>query len=152
MRIGEAGRATGLTPDTIRFYERRGVVPAPVRSGNGYRDYTERHLSSLRFARGLRDLDLPLDQVAAAVRALHDGTCGEVRRSIQVSVDATISTVEERLVFLQRTRKQLRGLRAGLAKMHPRRDAIPGVTPCECVRLVVRRRARSVQRGVRTSA
>jgi DNA-binding transcriptional MerR regulator len=142
MNIGEAARSTGLKPDVIRFYERRGVVPAPGRSANGYRDYTERHLASLRFAKGLRDLDLPLNEVAAAVRALHDATCGDLRRTIQTSVTAAITAIDDRVVALRRTGKQLRTLRSGLSKMDPRRDPIPGITPCECVRLVVRRRAR----------
>jgi DNA-binding transcriptional MerR regulator len=150
MKIGEAARSTGLSPDAIRFYERRGVVPPPSRSANGYRDYTASHLAALRFARGLRDLDLPLDQVAAAARALHDGTCGDVRRSVEASVDATIKVIDERLAVLRQTARQLRELRSGLAKMNPRCGAIPGITPCDCARLVASGARRSGERRGRS--
>ncbi|HWQ28729.1 MAG TPA: MerR family DNA-binding transcriptional regulator, partial [Dehalococcoidia bacterium] len=56
MRIGEAARASGLSIDTIRFYERTGTLPAPPRGANGYRRYTPEHVETLRLAAGLRAL------------------------------------------------------------------------------------------------
>ncbi len=60
MNIQEAAHRSGLSADTIRFYERKGVLPRPPRGANGYRQYTEEHVATLEFARGLRDLNLPL--------------------------------------------------------------------------------------------
>ena len=71
MNISEASRASGLSADTIRFYERREVVPAPGRLANGYRDCTDRHVATLRLAGGLKDLGMPLTDIAAMVRLAH---------------------------------------------------------------------------------
>ena len=136
MHISEAAHATGLTMDTIRYYERRGIVPAPVRLANGYRDYTDTHVATLLFARGLRDLALPLPLVASLVRLAHDARCEDLRVAMLSSVDATILELETRLQAFRHTRRELRKLRSGLAGMTPRQVRIPGVTRCECVQLV----------------
>ena len=58
MRIGTLANRLGTTPHAIRFYERRGLLPAPGRSGNRYREYTEKIKtgSVLEIAKVLRDL------------------------------------------------------------------------------------------------
>ena len=146
MKISSASRASGLSADAIRFYERRGVVPAPGRLVNGYRDYTERHVLALRFARGLRDIGVPLAEVAAMVRLAHDGTCGDLRGAMAPALAEALEKLDERIRTLRITRRELRTLRAGLANMNPRRASIPGITPCECVELVARSK-RSTPRG-----
>jgi DNA-binding transcriptional MerR regulator len=142
MNISDASQASGLSADTIRFYERRCVVPGPARSANGYRDYTERHVEALRFAKGLKDLGLPLSDVAVMIRLAHDGTCGDLRGAILASVDETAQHLDERLRVLRYTKRQLAALRAGLEKMSSKRSTIPGVMPCACVDLVGRTRRR----------
>ena len=62
MNIQKAAEASGLTADTIRFYEREGVVPPAPRRENGYREYTSEHVAVLRLARGLRDLPVTCDK------------------------------------------------------------------------------------------
>ncbi len=64
MNIQQAADASRLSPHTLRFYERKGVLPRPPRSPNGYREYTEEHVATLRLAKGLRELELPLSDVA----------------------------------------------------------------------------------------
>ena len=56
MNIGEAANASSLTPDTIRFYEKKGILPRPPRLASGYRHYTEEHVATLRLAKALREL------------------------------------------------------------------------------------------------
>ena len=142
MNIGDASKASGLSADTIRFYERRRIVPGPARAANGYRDYTDRHVDALRFAKGLRDLGVPLSDVAVMVGLAHDGTCGDLRGAILASLEKTAQHLDERLRDLRYTGRELAALRAGLAKMRPRRSTIPGVMPCECVGLVARAKHR----------
>ncbi len=60
MNIREAAATSGLSADTIRFYEKKGVLPRPPRRDNGYRSYTDEHVATLRLARGLKDLGLGL--------------------------------------------------------------------------------------------
>lgn len=63
--IGELGKATGTKVETIRYYERIGLLPKPRRTGGNYRAYGEAELGRLSFIRRARDLGFPLDQVRA---------------------------------------------------------------------------------------
>ncbi|MCE8017172.1 MerR family transcriptional regulator [Halomonas sp. MCCC 1A17488] len=67
MRIGELEKASGLGRDTIRFYEKRGVITPPLRRDNGYREYTEQTLAELRFVRRARELEFSLDEIREAM-------------------------------------------------------------------------------------
>ena len=63
MKIGELSQATGVDVETIRYYEKSGLLPAPARQANGYREYGTSHLERLAFVRHCRALDLPLAEV-----------------------------------------------------------------------------------------
>lgn len=108
MRIGELSRQAGVDVQTIRFYERQGVLDAPARAPSGYRAYGPEHLERLNFVRHCRSLDMPL---------------AEIRRLIDLSADARVSCDEvDRLVraHLERVRAKvaaLQGLEAQLAAL-----------------------------------
>lgn len=68
MRIGELAVASGTTTKTLRFYEEAGLLPAPERTANGYRDYTPAALARLDFVRRGRTADL--DRQIADLQAL----------------------------------------------------------------------------------
>ena len=146
MNIKRAAEASGLAADTIRFYERRRVLPRPPRQGNGYREYTAAHLDTLRFARGLRELGLPLDDLAAVLGVAHDGTCGDLRESLRETVDVALNETNVRLRELRQTRSRLQGLATALAKMAPASERLPGLDSCECFDLVGRTTKRSGRR------
>lgn len=116
---------------------------------NGCRNYSEHHVAALRFAKGLRDLDLPLDLAGSLVRLANDGTCGDLRRAMLLSVEEALSDSNNRLAVLRRTRRDLLGLRRGLTGMTPGDTRIPGIAPCTCVELVSGQRR---QRGAKRSA
>ena len=63
MKIGEIAAATGVHVETIRYYEREGLVPPPARTASNYRSYTEAHRQRLIFIRRARDLGFSLVQV-----------------------------------------------------------------------------------------
>jgi len=65
MRIGQLAQIAGVDPQTIRFYEQRGLLPLPDRQENGYRIYTKRHIEQLAFIRRCRILDLSLAESRA---------------------------------------------------------------------------------------
>ena len=65
MKISELSRATGVDVDTIRYYEKSGLLPPPARQANGYRHYGDAHLERLAFVRHCRALDMPLPTCAA---------------------------------------------------------------------------------------
>ena len=61
MKISELAHATDTPADTIRYYERVGLLTAPARAGNNYRHYDTRHVDRLAFIRQARGLDMSLD-------------------------------------------------------------------------------------------
>ena len=63
MRIGELEKQSGCDTETIRFYEREGLLSSPLRETNGYRNYTESHLVQLNFIRHCRSLGIGLPDV-----------------------------------------------------------------------------------------
>ncbi|HLB24398.1 MAG TPA: MerR family transcriptional regulator [Dehalococcoidia bacterium] len=134
MNIRQAGIASGLRPETIRFYERRAVVPSPPRRQNGYRDYTDEHVAVLRFAKGLRELNLPLKEIARLVTFAHDGTCGRLRTALLSSIEDTQAELQERIEVLRHTQRTLAALHAGLVATMPRASA---PMRCRCVDLVL---------------
>jgi MerR family copper efflux transcriptional regulator len=79
--IGELARRAGVSPDTVRYYERRGVLPKAERTANGYRHYSENSLSRIRFVRDALRVGFSVKQIASFVRARESGNppCHEVR-------------------------------------------------------------------------
>jgi DNA-binding transcriptional MerR regulator len=136
MNIREASEASGLSSDTIRFYEKKGVLPRPPRRENGYRTYTAEHVATLRLARGLRDLGLPLPDIGGILPVAHDGTCGELRETLGSTLEGALVEVEQRIDELTRTRSELRAILDGVGAMTPQSRNVPGVSPCGCVQLV----------------
>jgi Cu(I)-responsive transcriptional regulator len=63
MNIGELARAADIKAETIRYYERIGLLPAPPRTAGNYRDYSAEHVSRLAFTRRARDLGFSIDQI-----------------------------------------------------------------------------------------
>jgi len=81
MRRGELAERSGCHIETVRFYEKQGLLPAPPRTAGGHRAYGPQHLARLTFIRRSRELGFTLDQVRGLL-ALVDGgtcTCAEVR-------------------------------------------------------------------------
>ncbi len=83
MRIGILAERLGTTPHAIRFYERRGLLPAPPRGDNQYREYGEADAERLRLLIGLRKLDIPLDQAAELATMCAAGRCDEVSTGLR---------------------------------------------------------------------
>jgi len=73
MRIGEVADAVGVPTQTIRFYEREGLLPAPRRGPNGYREYDGSTLNQLRFIRGAQSAGLSLVEIASILDLRGEG-------------------------------------------------------------------------------
>lgn len=80
MRIGQLAARTGCDPETIRYYERAGILPQPQRAPNNYRDYGSGHLQRLRFVRRCRFLGFSLDEVRRLLELIDgaDYSCAEI--------------------------------------------------------------------------
>ena len=136
VNIQEAAGASGLPADTIRFYERKGVLPRPPRQGNRYRNYTEDHVCILRLAKGLRQLGVPLDHVAPILAVAHDGTCGDVREKMTATLEDALESIGRQLAELTQSRDHLTTILGGLRAMNSEDTNVPGMQPCRCVALV----------------
>ncbi len=110
MKIGELASATDTPIETIRYYEREGLLPAPSRSDGNYRIYRDTHAQRLAFIRRCRVLDMSLDEVRSLLRYIDapGGDCTGVNQLL----DEHIGHVELRLAELGRLQRELRQLRA----------------------------------------
>jgi MerR family mercuric resistance operon transcriptional regulator len=103
LTIGALSRRTGCNIETIRFYEKQGLVPAPPRTEGGHRVYDGTHLQRLGFIRRSRDLGFTLEEVRALLR-LADGhhTCAEVQALALEHLDSVRRKIAD-LQHLERT-------------------------------------------------
>lgn len=110
MKIGELATKAGCDVQTVRFYEREGLLEEPDREASGYRRYEERHLTRLNFIRHCRSLDIPLPEVRQllAFAAQPAGNCGQVNELL----DRHIALVTQRVRELRSLQGQLVALRA----------------------------------------
>lgn len=108
MRIGELARATGTKVETIRFYEKSGLLAAPGRTAGNYRAYGADHLARLSFIRRARDLGFPLDQVRALLDLSDDRgrPCG----AVDAIARAQLVSVERKIADLAALRRELASL------------------------------------------
>ena len=136
MKIQQAAEASGLAPDTIRFYERKGVLPRPPRSENGYRDYPPEHVETLRLVKGLREIGAPMREMAAIAQLAHDANCKDLRGGLVATLERLAGLVRERAAELERTQRHIDELKAGLERMKPDSGRVPGATPCDCYSIV----------------
>jgi MerR family transcriptional regulator, mercuric resistance operon regulatory protein len=81
MRRGELAARSGCHLETVRFYEKQGLLPAPPRTSGGHRDYAASHLQRLTFIRRARELGFTLDEVRSLLTLVDgsEGACAEVK-------------------------------------------------------------------------
>lgn len=108
MLIGELADAVGLPSQTIRFYERRGLLPEPGRGPNGYRVYDRSTLTRLHFVRSAQAAGLTLAEIGSIIDLREDGTvpCTHVAGLI----DNKIADVRARISDLTVLKHELEGL------------------------------------------
>ena len=119
MRIGELAQRLGLSPDALRFYERRGLLPTPARSENGYREYAPADIERLRLLIGLRSLDLTLDQAAELSGLCAAGHCEEVSAELRVAIGEKRAELRKRADELAYLDARLAHLEGGLSSGQP---------------------------------
>jgi MerR family mercuric resistance operon transcriptional regulator len=106
LTIGRLAQAAEVNVETVRYYQRRGLLEEPARPLNGIRRYPDRAVSRLRFIKRAQELGFTLDEVASLLK-LEDGrSCRQTRSLAQKKLAA----IEERLARLQRMRRLLRSL------------------------------------------
>jgi MerR family copper efflux transcriptional regulator len=128
MTIGRLATAAGVGIDTVRFYEREGLLPRPRRTASGYRQYAEADAERLRFIRRAKTLGFTLDEVGELL-ALNDGKGS--RAGVKALTEKRLAQIEQSIADLQRMRGTLAALAShcsgqGSVKGCPIIDAVLG--------------------------
>lgn len=110
MIISALARESGCQVETIRYYEREGLLPAPERSSGNYRLYRQHHVERLRFIRHCRTLDMTLDEIRSLLefRDRPDENCSQVNTLLERHIDHVARRIEE-LQALERQLRELHG-------------------------------------------
>lgn len=108
--IGEASRRSGVGIETIRYYEREGIVPAPERTASNRRVYSPQDVGRLRLLRRCRDLGFPLAD-ARRLLEISEGRAGDCE-TVRAAAEAHIITLGAKVAELQRMVAALRELKA----------------------------------------
>ena len=116
MRIGELAKRGDCDVETVRFYEREGLLDVPAREANGYRRYAEAHLVQLNFIRHCRSLGIGLPEVRLLrhFEANPELACDEVNQL----VDRQIARIHQQIESLRQLEHQLRALRRTCRTSH----------------------------------
>lgn len=117
MLIGELAEHTGVTPKTLRFYERERLLPEPPRTSGGYRDYPPDAADRVTFIRQAQAAGLTLAHIGQILAIRDDGRapCAHATQLI----DQQLRDVERRLTQLRATRSQLKELADRARRLDP---------------------------------
>jgi DNA-binding transcriptional MerR regulator len=103
MKIGQVAAGADVSVDTVRFYERRGLLPAPQRRPSGYREYAPTAVERIRMARTLQQLGLTLDEIGEVLQAHDAGTA--TCESEMWRLGAVLERIDTKIAELRRTRR-----------------------------------------------
>lgn len=108
MKIGELARRVGVPIDTVRYYERNGLLPPPPRRASGYRDFEDLDVARLQFVLRAKSLGFTLAEIRelAELADAHDGDVQHIRA---IAADR-LAQIEERIAQLSRVRDALRAV------------------------------------------
>jgi Cd(II)/Pb(II)-responsive transcriptional regulator len=111
LKIGELAKRTGCLVETIRYYEREGLLLEPARSEGNYRLYTDIHVERLQFIRHCRVLDMTLEEIRNLLkfRDTPDENCSQVNALLDEHIEHVSNRIKE-LRFLQKDLRRLRNL------------------------------------------
>lgn len=139
MRIGELASRTGIGVETIRFYETKGLLPAPVRQTNNYRVYNETHVARLHFIRHCRALDISLEDIAKLCEI--EANKGSDLSDVHALIDTHLKAVKKRIADLMALQYKLEMLKNSCSGDHACKDCgiLKGLEAydkdgCECCR------------------
>jgi DNA-binding transcriptional MerR regulator len=131
MRIGELADTIGVSADTIRFYEKSGVLPQPARQrDNGYREYSAADADHLRLLIDLRRLEIPLADAARMAGWCHAGHCESTSSELPRLLADRRAEIAERIDGLRALDARLAELQAHLHRQRRTLTVIDADAPC----------------------
>ncbi len=108
MKIGELAHRTGVPIDTVRYYERQGLLPQPERQPSGYRRYRSSDVTRLRFVRRAKALGFTLEEIRELLAL--SGRREDDMGSLKAAAEHKLADIEAKLAELVRIRDGLRTL------------------------------------------
>ena len=108
MKIGELAKRADVPIDTVRYYEREGLIPPPIRRASGYRDYVDADVDRLRFMRRAKGLGFTLHEIRELLSLT--AMSGAAMAALNAQTQAKLRDVEERIHALTRIREALKSL------------------------------------------
>jgi len=117
LTIGQVATAADVNVQTIRYYERRGLVATPRRTASGYRQYTDDAVARLRFIKHAQELGFSLQEIQEllGLRVRHGAACDAVERKTRKKIDF----VQQKIRDVQRMKRTLERLAAACAVRRP---------------------------------
>ncbi len=117
LTIGQLAKKAQVHVETVRYYERRGLIPQPPRRWSGYRQYSQGDIARLQFIKRAQELGFSLKEIAELLALRVDPTtsCSDVKKRAEVK----IADVEARIQALERMRKALKKLVASCSGRGP---------------------------------
>lgn len=118
MRTGEVAAEAGVNVQTLRYYERRGILARPKRTSSGYREYAPDAVRLIRFIKRAQHLGFTLEEIEELLlwRSGRGGSCAEVRRA----AEAKIAGVDAKIAALKAMRRALTTLVGSCAQNRER--------------------------------
>jgi MerR family mercuric resistance operon transcriptional regulator len=129
LTIGQLAKHAKVNIETIRYYERRGLIPEPPRRESGYRQYAPEFVTRIQFIKRAQELGFSLNEIAdlLALRVDTDTACNEVRKR----AENKIASIEGKIQTLQKMKQALEALvvvcnENGVTGECPMLDALEG--------------------------
>jgi DNA-binding transcriptional MerR regulator len=108
LSIGAVSAETGLTADTLRYYERIGLLPRVSRNAGGQRRYSDSDLGRLRFIRRAQSMDFSLEEIGGLLQLREQP--GDIRSEVRSMTEHKLRAIESRIRELVQLRDELTGL------------------------------------------
>jgi DNA-binding transcriptional MerR regulator len=105
LSIGKVARASGVSRDAVRYYERLGLLPRPARTAAGYRQYSAGVLNRLSLVRNAQRFGFSLREIAGFLRVRDGG--GKPCHDVRAAAEGMLAAVDRQIAELRQTRKQM---------------------------------------------
>lgn len=105
LTIGQLAKRAHVNTETVRYYERRGLMPEPPRRQSGYRQYSQDDVARLQFIKRAKELGFSLEEISElfSLRVDPHTTCGDVK----MRADTKIADIEEKIEILEEMKRAL---------------------------------------------
>lgn len=111
MLIQELSKKTGLSKDTIRYYEKIGLLPKAKRSSNGYREYNENLIIKINMINIAKELGFSLSEIKELTKLLFENSL--TRKTMAKKLSAKLIEIDQKIKSLQAIKKEIKNVQAG---------------------------------------